>query len=69
MIVEVASIRVKAGEEARFETAAGEAAKVFERAEGCLGLSLHRCFAEPPFVMHFETVFAEIRFADGKAAS
>jgi heme-degrading monooxygenase HmoA len=101
MITEVASIRVKPGEEARFESAVREAAKVFERAEGCLGLSLQRsteepalyqalirwrtvedhtvafrsgplfqewralvgpCFAEPPSVMHFAPVLAEIHF-------
>ena len=47
MITEVASIRVKPGEEARFESAVREAAKVFERAEGCLGLSLQRSIEEP----------------------
>jgi heme-degrading monooxygenase HmoA len=47
MITEAASIRVKAGEEARFEAAVREAADVFRRAEGCLGLSLQRSIEEP----------------------
>ena len=47
MIAEVASIKVKAGEEARFEAATGKAADVFRRAEGCLGLALQRSVEEP----------------------
>jgi heme-degrading monooxygenase HmoA len=47
MITEMARIKVKPGDEARFEAAVGEAAKVFARAEGCRGLSLQRCVEEP----------------------
>ena len=47
MIVEHAQISVKPGEGARFEAAVAEAVTaVFARAEGFLGLVLHRCIEE-----------------------
>ncbi|HEU0223518.1 MAG TPA: antibiotic biosynthesis monooxygenase family protein [Paracoccaceae bacterium] len=47
MIVEIASILAKPGEEAAFEAAVVKAVEVFRRAKGCKGLALHRCIEEP----------------------
>jgi heme-degrading monooxygenase HmoA len=59
VITEVASIRVKAGEEPQFEEAARKATDVFRRAEGCLGFAVQRCVEEPGLyqaLIHWRTV-------------
>lgn len=47
MILEIAQIDVKPGEEAAFEARVGEAVAVFRQAEGCLGLELQRSIEKP----------------------
>lgn len=47
MIIEVASIAVKPGQEEDFEAAVETAVAVFRRAKGCKGLHLQRCIEEP----------------------
>jgi quinol monooxygenase YgiN len=47
MILEIAQVDVKPGEEAAFEAAVAEATKVFRRAAGCLGLELQRSIEKP----------------------
>lgn len=47
MILEIAEIEVKSGEEARFEAAAAQAVPLFLRAPGCHGMELHRVIEEP----------------------
>jgi len=47
MIIEVASIAVKAGEEAAFEAAVAKAVDVLRGARGCKGIQLNRCIEEP----------------------
>ncbi len=47
MILEIAQIDVKPGEEAMFEARVKEAVDVFRRAEGCLGLELQRSIEKP----------------------
>ncbi len=42
MIQEIASIRVKAGQEAAFEAGVKAAVPLFLRAKGCHGVELHR---------------------------
>ncbi len=47
MILEIAQIDVKPGEEAAFETHVKEAASVFRRATGCLGYEVQRSIEKP----------------------
>ena len=47
MIVEVASIRVKEGQEKAFEAAVKKAYDVFGQSGGCKGLHLQKCVEEP----------------------
>jgi heme-degrading monooxygenase HmoA len=47
MILEIAQIEVKPGEEAAFEARVNDAVAVFRRAEGCLGLELQRSIEKP----------------------
>ncbi len=47
MILEIAQIEVKPGEEAAFEARVGEAVAIFRRAEGCLGHDLQRSIEKP----------------------
>ena len=47
MILEMANIEVKAGAEAAFERAVGEAAPLFHAAQGCQGMELHRVVETP----------------------
>ena len=47
MIFEIATIAVKAGSEAAFESAVTEALPLFRRARGCESLHLERCIEEP----------------------
>jgi quinol monooxygenase YgiN len=47
MILEIAQIEVKPGEEAAFEARVKDAVAVFRRAEGCLGLELQRSIEKP----------------------
>lgn len=47
MILEIAQIDVKPGEEAAFEARVKQAVDVFRRAAGCLGLDLQRSIEKP----------------------
>jgi heme-degrading monooxygenase HmoA len=47
MIFEIATITVKAGEEAAFESAVARAVPLFRRAHGCQSLRLERSIEEP----------------------
>ncbi len=47
MILEIARIDVKPGEEAAFEARVKEGVAVFRRAKGCLGLELQRSIEKP----------------------
>jgi heme-degrading monooxygenase HmoA len=47
MILEIAQIDVKAGEEAAFEARVKDAVPVLRRADGCLGLELQRSIEKP----------------------
>ena len=51
MILEMATITVRAGEETAFEAAVGQARPLFARAKGCLGMSLRRG-VEAPLTYH-----------------
>jgi heme-degrading monooxygenase HmoA len=59
MFWEIAQIEVKAGEEAAFEAAVGEAVHLFKNAKGCKGMGLHRSIEHPSryrLVVDWETV-------------
>ena len=59
MIVEVATIRVRDGEQAAFEAAARQAEGVFRRAAGCLGFAVNHCIEDPAsfdVVIHWNTL-------------
>lgn len=59
MIHEIASIRVKAGQEAAFEAGVKAAVPLFLRAKGCHGVELHRSIEAPEqytLVVQWETV-------------
>jgi len=61
MITEVASIRVKAGHEADFESAFRKAVDVFRQARGCKGIHLQKCIEEPDLyqaIIRWETLEA-----------
>jgi heme-degrading monooxygenase HmoA len=47
MILEIAQIDVKSGQEAEFEAGVAKAAPLFKRAKGCKGMSLQRSFDKP----------------------
>lgn len=47
MILEVAVLNVKTGEEARFEAAFAEAGKFIQASQGYLGHELRRCLESP----------------------
>lgn len=47
MFLEVAELAIKPGSEPAFEQAVAEAARLFLRAKGCHGLSLHRIVEDP----------------------
>ena len=47
MILEIAQIDVKPGMEAAFEAGVAEAAPLFRRAAGCLGMELQRSIERP----------------------
>jgi heme-degrading monooxygenase HmoA len=47
MILEMATITVRAGEESAFEVAVGQARPLFARAKGCRGMTLRRGVEEP----------------------
>lgn len=47
MILEIAQIDVKPGREADFEAKVAEAAPLFKRAKGCLGMELQRSIEKP----------------------
>lgn len=59
MIVEIAEIDIKAGQESQFESAVAEAAALFRAAKGCRGLQLQRGIERPGryyLVVHWETL-------------
>ncbi len=59
MIFEIATIEVKAGEEAAFEAGVAKAVPLFQRATGCHGMELQRSFEQPSkyrLVVKWETV-------------
>ena len=59
MIVEIAEINIKAGQEQQFESAVAEAAALFRAAKGCRGLRLQRGIERPgcyQLVVHWETL-------------
>ena len=47
MILEIAQIDVKPGMEAAFEAGVAEAAPLFRRARGCVGMELQRSIEQP----------------------
>lgn len=59
MIQEIASIRVRAGQEAAFEAGVAKAKPLFLRARGCHGMQLYRSIEAPQqytLVVDWETV-------------
>lgn len=47
MVLEIATLQIKPGEEAAFETGVAEAVQHFRAAPGCLGMSLQRSHETP----------------------
>jgi quinol monooxygenase YgiN len=47
MILEIAQIEIKPGDEAAFEAAVEKAVPLFRNARGCQGMQLHRSFEHP----------------------
>lgn len=47
MIVEIAKIQIKDGQEAAFEEAMADSAPLFRRAEGCGGVAIRRSAEKP----------------------
>jgi heme-degrading monooxygenase HmoA len=47
MILEIAQIDVKPGMEAQFEAGVAQAAPLFRRAKGCIGMELQRSIEKP----------------------
>jgi heme-degrading monooxygenase HmoA len=47
MILEIAQIDIKPGQEAEFEAGVAKAAPLFKRANGCRGFSLQRAVEKP----------------------
>jgi heme-degrading monooxygenase HmoA len=47
MIIEIAQIDIKAGQEGEFESGVAKAAPLFKRAKGCKSLSLQRSVEKP----------------------
>ena len=47
MIIEVARITIKDGQNEAFEAAVAKAVPIFNQAKGCKGLHLQRCIEEP----------------------
>ncbi len=47
MILEIAQIDVKPGLEAEFEAAVAKAGPLFQRAKGCIGMTLQRSVEKP----------------------
>jgi len=59
MIVEIAEIEIKAGQESEFESAVAKAASWFRAAKGCCGLQLQRGIERPSrynLVVRWETL-------------
>ncbi len=59
MIIEIAEIEVKPGEEAAFEAAVAEAASLFKRSKGCRAMELQRGVEKPSkyrLVVKWETL-------------
>ena len=47
MVLEIAQIDIKLGQEAEFEAGVAKAAPLFKRAKGCHSMSLHRSVERP----------------------
>jgi len=47
MVLEIAQVDIKAGQEAEFEAGVAKAAQYFKRARGCKAMSLHRSVENP----------------------
>lgn len=47
MILEIAQLEIKAGQESAFEAAIAEAAPLFKRAKGCHGVAIRRSVETP----------------------
>jgi heme-degrading monooxygenase HmoA len=47
MVTEIAQIDVKPGTESEFETGVKQAAPLFKRAKGCIGMELQRSIEKP----------------------
>ena len=59
MIIEIAELRIKAGEEAAFEGGVAKAVPLFQRAKGCHGVALHQVIETPGvyrLVVRWETL-------------
>ena len=59
MILEVAKLQIKAGQERAFEDAMVEAVPLFRRAEGCRGVAIRRSVEKPAqywLLIHWESV-------------
>ncbi|UOK70796.1 antibiotic biosynthesis monooxygenase family protein [Ancylobacter polymorphus] len=59
MIIEIAELRIKPGEEAAFEAGVTKAVPLFLRAKGCHGVALHQVIETPNvyrLVVRWETL-------------
>ncbi|WP_421697231.1 antibiotic biosynthesis monooxygenase family protein [Ancylobacter sp.] len=59
MIIEIAELRIKPGEEAAFKAGVAKAAPLFLRAKGCHGVALHQVIETPNvyrLVVRWETL-------------
>ncbi|GLK73707.1 antibiotic biosynthesis monooxygenase [Ancylobacter dichloromethanicus] len=59
MIIEIAELRIKPGEEAAFEGGVARAVPLFQRAKGCRGVELHQVIEAPDvyrLVVRWETL-------------
>lgn len=59
MIIEIAELRIKPGEEAAFEAGVAKAVRLFQRARGCRGVELRQVIETPNvyrLVVRWETL-------------
>ncbi|MEP9377090.1 antibiotic biosynthesis monooxygenase family protein [Aquabacter sp. CN5-332] len=59
MVYEIAQLTIKDGEEAAFEAGAKKAVPLFQRAKGCMGMSIERSIENPQhytLIVEWETV-------------
>jgi heme-degrading monooxygenase HmoA len=47
MVLEIAQIDIRPGQETEFEAGVSKAASIFQRARGCRGMELHRSVEKP----------------------